>query len=485
MAPKLRRGSWYEEPDAYENLNEVVGPPPVENPNEHSFYRHHSLEEDRSISSTDRGETTQSENLEPPHPNLDKSLPSEPTSSNVELSEVSAPPPVPLLSISVPTSSAIPSPSDSNLNVLPRPPPQPPLPSAALTKLYTISYLIFFSILGTLARLGLQALTIYSGEPVITPVLWANFAGSLVFGFLAEDKRLFREEWGNVVHTVKKRGDEEKQGGDVEAQRIAVGKKHGAVKKTIPLYIGFATGFCGSFTSFSSLVRDAFLAISDDLPTSATTRPRGDSFMALVAVILLTVCLGLSALKLGAHLALGLERVTPSLSFRFMRHFIDPLVVVLAFGCWIGAIIMAIFPPRDAWRGQAVFSLIFSPLGCLARYYASLHLNGKIASFPLGTFAVNIIGTALLGMFYDLQHVSLGNSVGGGMIGCQVLQGMMDGFCGCLTTVSTWVGELNGLRRRHAYLYGSASVLGGLSLLVIIMGSLRWTLGFSAPVCLT
>ncbi|KAJ4304250.1 hypothetical protein N0V88_001863 [Collariella sp. IMI 366227] len=50
------------------------------------------------------------------------------------------------------------------------------------TQLYTISYLVLFSILGTLARLGLQALTTYPGTPVIFPSLWPNFAGSLIMG---------------------------------------------------------------------------------------------------------------------------------------------------------------------------------------------------------------------------------------------------------------------------------------------------------------
>ena len=68
-------------------------------------------------------------------------------------------------------------------------------------------------------------------------------------------------------------------------------------------------------------------------------------------------------------------------------------------------------------------------------------------------------------------------------MGCQILQGVQDGFCGCLTTVSTWVGEINGLRRRSAYLYALASVLSGLGLMVVIMGSVRWSVGWSPPVC--
>lgn len=82
-------------------------------------------------------------------------------------------------------------------------------------------------------------------------------------------------------------------------------------------------------------------------------------------------------------------------------------------------------------------------------------------------------------MCWDLQHVRLGGLAGGGVTGTQVLQGVQDGFCGCLTTVSTWVFELKGLKRRHAYRYGSSSVGVSLALLVVIMGTLKWTRGFA------
>lgn len=111
-------------------------------------------------------------------------------------------------------------------------------------------------------------------------------------------------------------------------------------------------------------------------------------------------------------------------------------------------------------------------------------LNSKIKSFPLGTFVVNMLGTALEGMFWDLQHSS-GFSVGGGrVVGCQVLQGMLDGFCGAATTVSTWVGELNGLRRRHAWVYGGVSVMVGVGIMVGVMGGVLWGKGWDAPVCM-
>lgn len=79
----------------------------------------------------------------------------------------------------------------NNPNSAERPSPAPRQRVTRLaTEFYTISYLILFSILGTLARLGLQALTFYPGAPVATGVLWANVAGSFIMGFLAQDPRL-------------------------------------------------------------------------------------------------------------------------------------------------------------------------------------------------------------------------------------------------------------------------------------------------------
>lgn len=365
-------------------------------------------------------------------------------------------------------------------------------PSAAplskhATHLYTVSYLIFFSILGTLARLGLQALTFYPGAPILTGVLWANVAGSFFMGFLGEDQNLFREEWGAAPDAPPKDAD--------AAQEHA--KKHKAVKKTIPLFIGLTTGFCGCFTSFSSFMRDVFLALSNSLPdpslpagVAPASRNGGYGFMALVAVIFTTVSLSLSALLVGAHIALALRRVTPTVPFALTRRFMDPAIVLLGWGCWLGAVFLAIWPPDrhsgpDTWRGRAVFAIVFAPLGCLLRFYASLHLNSRVPSFPLGTFAVNIFGTVIEGLCYDLQHVSgLGAVVPAALTGCQVLQGVMDGFCGSATTISTWVAELNGLaRRRQGYVYGLTSVVVGLGVLVVIMGSLLWTRGFAEPVC--
>ncbi|KAI7787593.1 hypothetical protein LA080_014962 [Diaporthe eres] len=445
-APSASPG--YSIPESYRNLDEIAIKGPIENPDERRRYKYEGLEDARSRDLEDTAEQagSASENAGSPTNAHDRGKPTQ----DVQVSRLA-------------------------------------------TQVYTVSYLILFSFLGTLARLGLQWLTNYAGAPVF-PSVWFNFGGSLVMGFLTEDRMLFRHEWGTPTyeHQIQKaRRDEESggsgsgsgSGGGEPAVDLAAAKKaHLATKKTIPLYIGLATGFCGSFTSFSSFMRDAFLAVSNDLTygSSSTTVPRngGYSFMALLAVIIITVTASLSGLFVGAHLALALEPVTPSLPFLVTRRVADRLAVFLAWGCWAGAVVLAAVPPADYWRGVAVFSLVLAPVGTLARFYVSLWLNGLRPAFPMGTFVANMFGTAVLGMSWDLQRVPFGR-----VVGCQVLQGVEDGFCGCLTTVSTWVAELAGLRRRHAWVYGAASAVAGFAIMVAVMGGLRWSDGFAALKC--
>ncbi|KAJ5296212.1 hypothetical protein N7508_011033 [Penicillium antarcticum] len=365
---------------------------------------------------------------------------------------------------------------------------------------HIVCYLVVFSFIGTLLRVAIECLTFYPGAPVNTSVLWANVGGSLVMGFLSEDQGLFYFE--EIEARIP---ESERQDG---ARRAAHLMAH---KKTIPLYIGLTTGFCGSLTSFSTFMRDVFLALANNLPVPVgsyadislfasapvgTGAPNGGfSFMALVAILLTEIGLSLAGLILGAHIAIGLSAWTPSLSQHWLRKFLDPVVVVLACFSWVAVICLVLLLPQysnksalwsaELWRGPVLFSLVFAPVGCLARFFISLKLNGRVASFPLGTFVVNVGGTMVLGMAYSLQHASISaSSLGGGnLIGCQVLQGIMDGFCGSLTTVSTWVLELSDLRRRHAYVYGGLSVAVALCALVVEIGSLKWTHNLVTPSC--
>ncbi|KAM7192812.1 CrcB-like domain containing protein [Rhypophila sp. PSN 637] len=454
----------YDAPDSYVNLDEVVDVSPIQNPDEEHIHRYESLEVVRAREQEQRR-----------RPSVGP-IEEQPEAEKEQKRKASV--------------------------------------SKLATQLYTVSYLILFSILGTLARLGLQALVgDYPRAPVIFPSLWPNFAGCLVMGFLAEDVRLFRHELDigcststrtgtNPTAAATKRNDDTMRNTNAEptiepaspsSETTISGdqkKSHAAIKKTIPLYIGLATGFCGSFTSFSSFMRDVFLALSNDLTDPSAPRNGGYSLSAVLAVILVTISLSLSGLFIGAHIAIALHPVLPSLPFRFTRNILDRFAVILGFGAWLGAVFLCIFPPdrdsasseeTESWRGAVTFALVFAPLGCLLRFYLSLRLNSRVAGYPLGTFAANVLGTTVLGVAWAVAHIPVDG------VSCEVLQGIEDGFCGCLTTVSTWVSELAVLRRRNAYVYGGTSVGVGLAMLVAIMGGMRWGandgMGFKELAC--
>lgn len=364
-------------------------------------------------------------------------------------------------------------------------------PNERVTLLYTVAYLIFFSFWGTLARLGVQWLGFYPGAPVVISNLWANFGGCLVMGFFSEDRNIF--DTSSRQHR-KLNEDEDSSKG------LSKGHDPPISKKGHPMFIGLTTGFCGCFTSFSTFARDMFLALSNSVatpinhpfdsssPSSYHSRNAGWSVTAVLAVIILTLCVNLSALKFGAHIALATQSVTKPLPHRGLRKFVDPAIVFLAAGCWLGAILLAALPNGSRmrkWRGEALFALVFAPVGCLLRWQLSRSFNARMPSFPIGTFAANIFGVAILAMCYDIQHSRASVTAVGGIIGCQVLQGVEDGFCGCLTTVSTWMLELTTLKRRHAYRYGVMSVSIALAVVVVLMGSVKWGRGYVDAACTT
>lgn len=362
-----------------------------------------------------------------------------------------------------------------------------------LNELYTLSWLTFFSLLGTLARIGIEAITQYPAAPVTSRVLWANLGGSFAMGFLVEDRNLFGLPTDLEPSPAKDDEPPEEQS--------KVHARHLKFKKTVPLYVGLTTGFCGSFTSFSTYIQDAFLALTNALPdasrtvafhsaTAPASRNGGFSFEALCAILILHPAVSLAGLRVGAQLAELLRPYLPKQIFpkRLTIKVLNPLFVVIGLGSWIfGSLFLTIFPPSSGpspvnWRARATIPLLFAPPGCVLRYYLAKYMNKPSSpNFPWGTFIANIFGTFILGMAFDLQHArSFGASDGDA---CAVLLGVQQGFCGCLTTVSTWVVELNGLHWRKAWIYGGASVGIALAGLIVIMGSMGWTIGFAEPVC--
>ena len=126
---------------------------------------------------------------------------------------------------------------------------------------------------------------------------------------------------------------------------------------------------------------------------------------------------------------------------------------------------------NHSWRPLATAALIFSFPGTLMRYVLSTQLNTRLQLFPLGTLISNEVATAILAACHIIQRASSPPPP----VACSILQGFIDGFCGCLSTVSTFVVELQTLRGKKPWIYFFISFLLGQIILLVMLGPAWWT----------
>lgn len=87
-------------------------------------------------------------------------------------------------------------------------------------------------------------------------------------------------------------------------------------------------------------------------------------------------------------------------------------------------------------------------LGSVARYGISKFLNNFVSSFPLGTLAVNVSGSLLLG--FIVYSVSFGKN-----LPVNFREFITIGFIGAFTTMSTFAYESFALLEGKEFLYFS------------------------------
>jgi len=175
----------------------------------------------------------------------------------------------------------------------------------------------------------------------------------------------------------------------------------------------------------------------------------------------------LASVSFGAHLAKLMLPFCPALSppRRVVRHCLTIISVL-----FYAATFPAYFRLSTKFRHQATAALLFSFPGTLTRYLLSIRLNPVMKTMPLGTFTANALGTALLGAFHVIQSTPTPPSQNA----CGILQGLSDGYCGCLTTVSTFAAEVGTLTRWNAWFYAMVSWSTGQLLLLMILGPSWW-----------
>lgn len=180
-----------------------------------------------------------------------------------------------------------------------------------------------------------------------------------------------------------------------------------------------------------------------------------------------TLILSLASVQFGAHVSRMISPRFPVLSppGPTARYGIT-VISILTYA----ATFPAYFRLPVEYRHQATAALLLSFPGTLTRYILSVKVNPLIKTLPLGTFTVNTLGTALLGAFHVLQNTAIPKSPNA----CAILQGLADGYCGCLTTVSTFAAEVGTLKKGKAWFYAAASWITAQLLLLIIVGPSLW-----------
>ncbi|KAF9464491.1 CrcB-like protein-domain-containing protein [Collybia nuda] len=311
---------------------------------------------------------------------------------------------------------------ETDLCRLRQPPKSHPL------SLHILALLIPFSTLGTLARLGLQALAAYEGGGIFS-LAYAQAIGCLMMG-------------------------------------LTLRSKDSVSRFYPPLYTAITTGFCGSLTTFSGWELDVFEAWTN---TARFHRSGFQNFIDGTGRTFFTLSISLASVAFGEQLAAGLSHRLPRIPPP--NHIVQITITVLSIASYL-AVFPAYFLLPTNFRHQATAALLFAFPGTLTRYLLSVHLNTLVKALPFGTFTANSAGTALLGGFTVLKNISH-SPLSPGI--CSILQGLSDGYCGCLTTVSTFAVEVRSMKGWRGFWYVLASWSVGQLLLLTILGASFWT----------
>ena len=286
---------------------------------------------------------------------------------------------------------------------------------------------------GVSARIGLSVFSNWDGNHgiILFPSFWAQVVGTLIIG-------------------------------------AATAQKENMQQSLATLYTIITTGICGSLTTFSSWNAEAskvLLQLNDSSFQPIHHAIDGGSIVGFLTVLLLGIGMPVSVFCLGKNTSKSLSNtcnLKNSTVFNSLlclrRRWIVPFINIFVFIMITAVIITACYFTGNY---EFLFSLLFGGPGTYIRWRLGAldKMNARfVKDFPFGTFLSNIIGSLILAVtLVSISYCSTQIVIGD--IPLAVLKGIAVGFCGSLTTVSTFVSQLCSLPFCMSFFYAAISLV--------------------------
>lgn len=272
-------------------------------------------------------------------------------------------------------------------------------------------------------------------------------------------------------------------------------------RKSLSLYIGLGTGLCGSITTFASFMEnaaDVYIQFNPTgSPNNAATRVIGTLCLLVSGIVV-----SLGGLCAGYHFSLlvspsvrkrkrkqynllsqedeeGIRETTNNKEKRRAKLKVHRAGIKEFWMTVISFVLITAFIVLMTYflnNYDLLLACLFGPFGSILRYYLSA-LNRE--QFPYGTFAANMVGSAVEGIAIVISLVYNVDT----LWETAVLAGVKTGFCGCCSTISTFVVELRALVLKsqdtrfpfEAYGYGLVSIIVGQLCYILTVGVYVWS----------
>jgi len=239
-------------------------------------------------------------------------------------------------------------------------------------------------------------------------------------------------------------------------------------KPQTPLYIGLTTGLCGSITTYSKFNHQVSILL---LGRSGLVNP--SSQIIAIFAILVWLYTSMSSWIVGKDLSFVLKKDLFSKKFSKKTFYLS-LTVLLLLNVILVSLLVLYFMENKR-LSTLCFAALLAPFGSLMRYYLGKHVprfsskkSPILNLIPTGTLTANFIGSMLLSLLYVLEQVYINSPTRNIFI-----VGVSSGLLACLTTVSSFVNEVQILRvkcLKAAYIYIILTLVLCISISCLIIG---------------